>query len=191
MKVKCSNSDNGCEWIRPLDTVSDHVTKSCDFTLVTCKYEDIGCKEKCTQKCMREHDEDTSFHLSLSMDAVKKLTQLKRTMTPDDLTIKMTNFTEKKENNESFFSEPFYTHPNGYKLCLCVWPNGTKNGNNAHLAAGVQFLKGPYDDSLSWPFEGSITLQLLNQISDEDHCSNKVDINSDDNCNPTHTKFLC
>jgi len=30
-------------------------------------------------------------------------------------------------------------------------------------------MKGEYDDELSWPFHGKITVELLNQNADKDH----------------------
>jgi hypothetical protein len=35
----------------------------------------------------------------------------------------MTNFEEYKKDNDIWFSPHFYTHPNGYKMCLGVVAN--------------------------------------------------------------------
>jgi len=35
-------------------------------------------------------------------------------------------------------------------------------------------MKGPYDDELEWPLRGTFTIELLNQINDENHYSNDV-----------------
>ena len=34
------------------------------------------------------------------------------------------NFAKTKEKNGDYKSEPFYSHPDGYKMCLWVFPNG-------------------------------------------------------------------
>ncbi len=31
-------------------------------------------------------------------------------------------------------------------------------------------MKGDNDDSLSWPFTGTVTIELLNQLEDKNHC---------------------
>ena len=36
----------------------------------------------------------------------------------------MNNFMEYKQINDNWFSPPFYTHPQGYKICLCIVANG-------------------------------------------------------------------
>ena len=60
-----------------------------------------------------------------------------------------------------WWSPPFYTHPRGYKMCLKVFPNGNRSGENTHISVYVNVLKGEYDDQLSWPFRGDFTIRLL------------------------------
>ena len=33
-------------------------------------------------------------------------------------------------------------------------------------------MQGDFDETLAWPFEGDITVQLLNQLEDRNHCTN-------------------
>ena len=74
----------------------------------------------------------------------------------------MANF-EQHKNDERWYSPPFYTHPHGYKLCLCVWPNGYGRGNSTHLGVTVHMMREEFDDHLKWPFRGNITLVLVDQ----------------------------
>ena len=41
MKIKCDNSDNGCEWIGKLRTVDEHLN-ACDYTFLSCPNECSG-----------------------------------------------------------------------------------------------------------------------------------------------------
>ena len=39
-------------------------------------------------------------------------------------------------------------------------------------------LEGPYNDNLSWPFLGTLTIHLLNQLEEDNHHNLKVTVNS-------------
>ena len=46
-------------------------------------------------------------------------------------------------------------------------------------------MAGKYDDNLKWPFHGEVTVQLLNQGRNVDHCKKQLirdDDYSSDNC---------
>ena len=44
----------------------------------------------------------------------------------------ITDFQQKRDCNAEWRSPPFYTHPQGYKLCLVVYPNGVWRGKDTH-----------------------------------------------------------
>ena len=87
------------------------------------------------------------------------------------VTIKMTEYNIKKENNIEWYSDPFYTHNKGYKMCLCINATGDGKGNGTHLSLYLYLMKGPHDDELTWPLRGKFEIKLLNQISDSEHHS--------------------
>ena len=89
----------------------------------------------------------------------------------------MTDFAERKDNEDFWFSDPFYTHQNGYKLCLKVIPAGLGVGTGKDVSISVYVMKGEFDDSLKWPFKGDITLQLLDWAKDEVHCEKVISFN--------------
>ena len=183
--MKCSNTENGCNWIGPLGTAKNHVTVSCDMTTIPCKYEVIGCSEKRTRKRMREHEEDASTHLSLCLDAAKKLTQIVRTLPQDVNEISVPDYRTKKENNECFYSNPFIRR--GYKVRLLVWPNGIYEARNRYVSVGIEFKDGPYG-VLTQNFRGKCSILLLNQIQ-PDHWSYSLRYGGDDfNCPTTITE---
>ena len=69
----------------------------------------------------------------------------------------------------------FWTHPQGYKMCLCIVANGVESpphGN--YISVLVHMMKGEFDDQLQWPFRGIITVQLLDQEGGEDHWMKEI-----------------
>lgn len=39
---------------------------------------------------------------------------------------------------EPLISEPFYTHPHGYKMCAGIWLNGIGTGRGRYISVGLQ-----------------------------------------------------
>lgn len=125
-----------------------------------------ACAEK-EQAALRKAGESAEeFRMSLlrvhDMLALKRDPDILQMPTPPCV-FTMDNFEERKANGESWFSPSFYSHPMGYKMCLRVYPNGNGNGQGTHISAFVVILPGKFDDLLSWPFCGTITVQILNQ----------------------------
>ena len=84
----------------------------------------------------------------------------------------MTELSKYKRDQRSWYSPPFYSGPEGYKLCLCVnvEPQFVPMvGDTILIHARVYLMRGEYDDRLVWPFRGDITVQLVNQISYHKH----------------------
>ncbi len=90
---------------------------------------------------------------------------------------KMTNFEQYKENDTVWRSPPVYTHHRGYKIILGVYPNGYP-GKGRHVGAGIFFIRGEFDDSLKWPFRGTIHFRLIDQLHGEDHVEHTVIYNN-------------
>lgn len=64
-------------------------------------------------------------------------------------------------------STPFYTHFQGYRMCLWVDIGGNGPGKGIYISVFLSLMKGEYDAKLKWPFRGSIIVQLLNQRDEE------------------------
>ena len=91
-------------------------------------------------------------------------------------TFKITGYRTKKANNTVYQSPPFYTSCEGYRMCIRVFVNGYNEGMGTHISAYAVLLKGDYDDKLSWPFVGEVTVTLLNQLEDTNHYVQKIKI---------------
>ena len=91
---------------------------------------------------------------------------------PTELT--MTNFEQHKTDRDNWYSPPFYTHPQGYKMCLSVYANGWKEGKGTHVSVYACLLRGEFDDNLTWPFQGHVTVAMLNQLKDSNHTTKTI-----------------
>ena len=91
----------------------------------------------------------------------------------------LTEFTKRKQFNNVYYSPPFYSHPNGYKLCLRVVANGSGKGKGTHISIYAILMKGDDDNNLQWPFEGDIVIELLNWRENNNHynCGDTIDLN--------------
>ena len=156
----------------------------CPLQVISCPFTSAGCTVKLPRYEMEEH-EDTAMcqHLRLLM----KLHLNQETSTPPAATISppflynqapmefiVSDYHEKKEANEEWYSSPFYTHNRGYKFRLSVYPNGSGKGRGSHLSVYAQRMRGEYDNELEWPFEVDIRVELLNWREDKNHHSTEI-----------------
>ena len=91
----------------------------------------------------------------------------------------MTQYYAHKENDDHWYSPPFYTGPRGYKMCINVDANGWSDGAGTHVSVYVYLMRGEYDSRLVWPFRGDITIQLVNHNNDQNHYEKIVHYNDE------------
>ena len=84
--------------------------------------------------------------------------------------IMMSDFEDKRNNNETWYSPVICTNEKGYHFRLRIDANGWRGTSDA-VAVVVSLVKGDHDDELQWPFEGIITVQILNHNSNSEHCA--------------------
>ena len=64
----------------------------------------------------------------------------------------------------------------------------------AHVSVFTKLLEGRYDDQLHWPFLGTVTYELLNQLADDQHIKMLSIFNASVDIRPGnsigHHKFL-
>lgn len=84
------------------------------------------------------------------------------------------------------FSPPFYSKPDGYKMCVCVYLNGCDNGEGTHLSVFFGLMKGEYDPLLQWPFEHKVSLTLVDQDNKDDVIRSFNCAELDGFCRPTN-----
>ena len=81
----------------------------------------------------------------------------------------MTRFEQHKVASDYWYSPPFYTHPQGYKMCLRVDANGFGGGEGTHVSVFASLMRGEFDYHIKWPFQGHVTVAILNQLEDNNH----------------------
>ena len=89
--------------------------------------------------------------------------------------IVMPQLSQHKRDDDRWYSQPFYSWPGGYKLCLSVDANGHGSGKGTHVSVFVHLMKGENDHQLQWPFKQDVTYGILNWKKDENHPIKTVD----------------
>ena len=95
-----------------------------------------------------------------------QLPHITGTFKPTGAEFTMTSFEEYRRDSDRWYSPHFYTHPNGYKMCLGVDANGSLLYRGTHLSVFVFLMKGEFDDQLKWPFCGEVVVKLVSQEGD-------------------------
>ena len=69
------------------------------------------------------------------------------------------------------YSPVFYTHSLGYKFRVKVFRTQYSKmlSLDAFTSIYVEIMPGPFDETLKWPFKGSVTIQIVNQLNDCNH----------------------
>lgn len=180
--LSCPNS--GCHNIIKREALKRHLA-DCEHAQVACKYVRLGCNAR-VKKDMPTHVQDATLHLQLALDSTEQLQTTNKSLAKKVekleskaktcFTFKMWNFENKKDIDRVYTSYPFYTSPNGYNLAIEIHTNGCGKGLGTHLSVFVKLRKGRNDYDLMWPFEGKVTITLLNQLEDEYHFSRTIQI---------------
>ena len=98
---------------------------------------------------------------------LKLYSEMQRDVVP--VTFEVAGFRELKKNDTTWFSRPFYSGMGGYKMCLGVEADGNGVGSGTHVSVYTCIMRGEFNSRLKWPFQGIVTIQLLNQLEDEEH----------------------
>ena len=180
VEIPCPN--HGCKTHLIRHNFSKH-RQECMFEKAPCKYSIIGCKEEVLRKNLAEHEGDTQQHLQLAVDTVHqqqiKIGNLQAQSREMPVVYKCTNFNQHKTANDETYSPAFYTSPKGYKMCIGGYANGDGDGENTHVSVFAFLMKGENDYYLPWPFTGTVTVELLNQLEDKNHHSMTMKFTSD------------
>ena len=75
------------------------------------------------------------------------------------LAMTMTSYSQYVSTGNTWYSPPFYTHKNGYKVHLRVDADLYKDG---YVSVFVCVLKGEYDSTLTWPLYAEVKVALYN-----------------------------
>ena len=67
------------------------------------------------------------------------------------------------------YSPIFYSSPTGYKICLCLHPNGNDSAQDTHMSLYFVLMRGEYDAILAFPFCFKMIFCLLDQTGKRQH----------------------
>ena len=146
----------------------------------------------------KKHQENTAAVMAIKNDLSRKIAASERNIRSQQSTLSLhqqtldkvmgtgklsfdftfIEFKSKKENDVDWYSPPFYTHTHGYRMCIRVDANGSGVGEGTHISVYAYLMKGPFDNYLEWPFQGTITIQLLNQLKDVNHHTSPINFSN-------------
>ena len=184
LKVRCYYSNAGCKWTGELRQLDEH-EKKCTKNIVKCQY----CNENyhrgdnehlltchkanaivtCPNCCSNPQQKRDTIKAHLENECPL------RVITPPNgalpitangetsivpVSFTMLDYLKHLESGQPWYSPPFYTRENGYKLSIRVDAKLNKESN--HLSVHVCVLKGEYDDQLQWPIHAEVRVSLLN-----------------------------
>ena len=104
----------------------------------------------------------------VSVDSIKTINNDETLKNNEFMIFKTTNFKEWKATKLAFVTS-FYTSSCGYHMQISVVANGYGDGKGTHVSVYIKLLQGRNDNQLYWPFLGTVTYELLNQLTDDNH----------------------
>ena len=165
--VPCPNAD--CTETMPRKDIEKHLNTECEYAVVACKYENIGCCKILKRREMAAHELDDKIHFHMAIDTVNELKKK-----GDSMTFKLTGFEGIKRKGQIFYSPSFYTSPKGYRMKIEVAPNGYGASKGTVISVYAMALDGKYDDDITWPFQGNVTMDLLNHLENKNHFTRDI-----------------
>ena len=183
LTIKCMESMQVVKVIRK--DLQDHLAR--------CPRRQFRCRKPWKPPCkdLKKHEEDDQLHLLIVEEGKPKQKQLAEKYNLIHMFIKYLEFTftmkhfhQYKTENKSFYSDPFYTSRIGYKMCIRVEANGYSDNKSFYVSVYAHLMKGDNDDSLTWPFTGTVTIELLNQLTqnEKNHHKKTVTFPPDHSC---------
>jgi hypothetical protein len=66
-----------------------------------------------------------------------------------------------KQSNVPLVSPEWLTHPFGYQMKAILYPSGFGHFSGSHFSVFMFVVRGPYDDLLRWPVNGTLSFFLV------------------------------
>lgn len=142
---------------------------------IICLKKDLDAKEKhidhFTQQVTQFQEQCDDLKLEMAV--------IKSTLYQPPFHFTLENFSSLSGSQEQWFSIPFYTHKQGYKMCMSVDCSGSDEGTGTHVSVYAYMMRGEFDNMLSWPFRGILTVRLYNQCGDSKHVDHTIPFSRD------------
>ena len=165
---------NECDVALLRRDIAKHIKNECEYTVIPCKFQNIGCYIEMKREKMATYENDDKLHLDMALNAVVKLQDANTKLEENSRTLKKGEsvtfaLQDYKKKKKWATSPSFYTHPNGYHIALRVFANGDGDGEGTHVSVYAVILEEKFDKGLKWPLVGEVTFTLLNQLEDKNH----------------------
>ena len=173
--VNCDFKHVGCEVRLSHKDMPAHLTESIGIHLslqaasykqLVTRLEKENEKLKCDNKLLHQKLDEQQQQIAKLTEDLQAFS-ISTPLAPVEFT--MLEFDAWQREGVSWFSSPFYTHTEGYKMYLEIDANGFNDGEGTYISMYVSLMRGEFDDQLVWPFQGEITIHLLSQVGDEEH----------------------
>ena len=203
LPIPCHNKE--CKEIIIRKEMHTH-SEECSKEIVSCPYSLAGCRIKLPRESITSHSQsNTAAHLDLAMTQLtsmhtdieelsfrilkleegheelrtRPLNATGASPPTQKLVLRLKPYNAYKNSGKMWQSVPFKTHqPEGYKLRLSVAGNGLGKCEGTHISCYISLMSGEHDDILEWPFEGDVTIELLNQLRDKNHVKHILKFNN-------------
>ena len=142
---------------------------------VTDLKDELQTHKKETKKILEKRIETQESNLHTRLDSLKH--EIISETRPLPLVFKLSNFSDLQDEDEDWHSPAFYSHVGGYKMCLRVYTNGCSDVRGTHISLYVYLMKSEHDHLLEWPFRGTVHIEILNQLVDDEHYTEKITFN--------------
>ena len=119
--------------------------------------------------CMCIRIYDVALYNTPLLNKTPRWQTSRKTTSSCPIEVTVTEFHMRKMYNSVYLSPPFYTHKNGYKMRLEVYPNGYGDGKGTHISIMARLLKGENDSNLKWPMNIDLKIQLINWHKNDSH----------------------
>ena len=171
--VSCPNE---CGATLLLRDVERHVSDDCPLTVITVQVrrKDLPPHHTLVSAQVAARVSDVRQELSEFKKEVATLTRVSA-FGPIEMTL--VNFAAAKRRNAVWGSSPFYSDFQGYKFHVAIATNGLNAAKNTHVSVAIYLMRGSFDSQLRWPFQGRLTIQLLDQTG-ANHITHVVDFSS-------------
>ena len=189
--IKCSYSDLGCQSIFKRRTSEDHYKTSKG----THMYLLLSRVTLLTQAFIKMRRRGTASVASAQIDPLLLVNRpwLENTKLFPSMPwiICFNDYNRMKTQHQRYTStkemyNPFFTGPTGYMICLEICPGGDTEESANYVSVFTKLKRGPNDDILSWPFDKTVKVSLLNQLEDSCHYSVLIDFK---HANPEVTRI--
>ena len=213
LQVHCYYHKEGCTWTGELRGLEQHVTTDCNKGVIKCKHCNSQCADEatveehlpicgeipidCPNKCSNsqykrkdiQHRLETECPLHVIVHSKGSIPYATNKIVQTvPLSFTMTNYMYYLESRDPWFSPPFYTHKQGYKIHLRVDVNLYEQGN---VSVVVFTTKGEYDHLLQWPLCAGVEASLFNWRDNTSSYTKTLYLSGDYFCSQMPTEKLC